>query len=94
MPDNAIVVEGLTKVYHTSRRHPPVRALDGLSFVVPTGRVFGLLGPNGAGKSTTMKILTTLSQATGGHAWVEGHDVGRASAAVRAAIGYVSQGSS
>ena len=39
-----------------------VRALDGLSFAVEAGTVFGLLGPNGAGKSTAVKILTTLSR--------------------------------
>ena len=49
-----------------------VRALDGLSFAVPAGTVFGLLGPNGAGKSTTVKILTTLAQADSGTATVAG----------------------
>ncbi len=39
-----------------------VRALDGLSFAVPTGTIFGLLGPNGAGKSTAVKILSTLTR--------------------------------
>jgi len=97
MPENqtpAIVAEDLVKVYPGRARKPAVRALDGLSFTVPTGRVFGLLGPNGAGKSTTTKILTTLSRPTGGTARVGGHDVVRGSDAVRAAIGYVSQGSS
>ena len=52
-----------------------VRALDGLSFAVPAGTIFGLLGPNGAGKSTTVKILTTLAQADSGTATVAGLDV-------------------
>ena len=52
-----------------------VRALDGLSFAVEAGTVFGLLGPNGAGKSTTVKILTTLSRADAGAARVAGIDV-------------------
>lgn len=96
MPENtqAIVAENLVKVYPGRGRRPAVRALDGLSFTVPPGRVFGLLGPNGAGKSTTTKILTTLSRPTGGTARVAGHDVAREADAVRAAIGYVSQGSS
>ena len=67
MPENdtpAIVAEDLVKVYPRPARRPEVRALDGLSFTVPPGRVFGLLGPNGAGKSTTTKILTTLSRPT------------------------------
>jgi ABC-2 type transport system ATP-binding protein len=49
----AIQARDLTKTYKD------VRALDGLSFSVEAGTVFGLLGPNGAGKSTTVKILTT-----------------------------------
>ena len=51
----AIEAEGLVKTYPGD-----VRALDGVSFSVPAGTIFGLLGPNGAGKSTTVKILTTL----------------------------------
>jgi ABC-2 type transport system ATP-binding protein len=94
MPENAIVADDLVKVYRGRGRRPEVRALDGLSLTVPAGRVFGLLGPNGAGKSTTTKILTTLSRATSGAASVDGHDVRRAPDAVRAAIGYVSQGAS
>lgn len=95
MPENqgsAIVADELVKVYRSRRTE--VRAVDGLSFAVPEGRVFGLLGPNGAGKSTTTKILTTLSAPTSGVARVAGHDVTRAPNAVRASIGYVSQGSS
>ena len=95
MPENdtpAIVADELVKVYRSRRAE--VRAVDGLSFTVPEGRVFGLLGPNGAGKSTTTKILTTLSAPTGGTARVAGHDVHRSADAVRASIGYVSQGSS
>src|SRR5215471_3193209 len=53
----------------------PVRAVDGLSFSVARGTIFGLLGPNGAGKSTTLKILTTLSRPTSGTASVLGFDV-------------------
>ncbi|MEZ3159256.1 ATP-binding cassette domain-containing protein [Microbacterium sp. BWT-B31] len=97
MPENgtpAIVAEDLVKVYPGRGRRPAVRALDGLGFTVPAGGVFGLLGPNGAGKSTTTKILTTLSHPTSGTARVAGHEVTREPDAVRAAIGYVSQGAS
>src|SRR4051794_38100141 len=68
-----------------------VRALDGLSFSVRSGTVFGLLGPNGAGKSTTVKILTTLSRPDAGQAFVSGLDVLRRPDAVRRAIGVVAQ---
>jgi ABC-2 type transport system ATP-binding protein len=82
----AIEANGLTKEYPG-----PVKALDGLSFSVAEGTVFGLLGPNGAGKSTAVKILTTLAHPDGGSAAVAGFDVLREPARVREAIGVVSQ---
>ena len=66
-------------------------ALDGLSFAVDAGMIFGLLGPNGAGKSTTVKILTTLSRADSGAARVAGLDVVRDAERVRRSIGVVGQ---
>jgi ABC-2 type transport system ATP-binding protein len=83
---DAIVVAGLEKTYAKG-----VRALDGVSFAVRGGEVFGLLGPNGAGKSTTVRVLATLTQPDGGRAAVAGRDVVREPAAVRRSIGYVSQ---
>jgi ABC-2 type transport system ATP-binding protein len=68
-----------------------VKALDGLSFEVEPGAIFGLLGPNGAGKSTAVKVLTTLARADGGAAAVAGFDVFRQPAEVRRAIGVVAQ---
>jgi ABC-2 type transport system ATP-binding protein len=70
-----------------------VEALRGVSFSVQTGEVFALLGPNGAGKSTTVRILTTLSTPTAGHASVKGLDVVAQSREVRRRIGYVAQAS-
>jgi ABC-2 type transport system ATP-binding protein len=84
----AIEVEGLEKTYAKG-----VKALDGLSFQVEEGEVFGLLGPNGAGKSTTVRILVTLSTPDAGRAVVCGHDVMHAPDEVRRAIGYVAQNS-
>ncbi len=68
-----------------------VRALDGLTFAVPRGMIFGLLGPNGAGKSTAIKILTTLSRPDSGAARVAGFDVLAEPQQVRRAIGCVAQ---
>jgi ABC-2 type transport system ATP-binding protein len=68
-----------------------VPALDGLTFDVAAGTIFGLLGPNGAGKSTTVKILTTLSRADSGEARVAGLDVVRDADRVRRSIGVVGQ---
>jgi ABC-2 type transport system ATP-binding protein len=82
----AIEANGLVKIYPGD-----VRALDGLSFDVEAGSVFGLLGPNGAGKSTTVKILTTLSRPNDGTATVAGIDVLRDPDKVRHAIGSVAQ---
>jgi ABC-2 type transport system ATP-binding protein len=82
---DAIVAEGLDKRYKT------VQALDGLSFSVREGEVFGLLGPNGAGKSTTVRILTTLTRPDSGRAVVAGEDVVRNPNGVRRSTGYVAQ---
>ena len=90
---NAIETLALVKTYK-ARGASPVKALDGLTFSVETGTIFGLLGPNGAGKSTTMKILTTLSRPDSGQARVAGLDVLANPDAVRRVIGYVAQKSS
>ena len=82
---HALEVRNLVKTFG------PVRALDGLSFTVAPGTIFGLLGPNGAGKSTTLKILTTLSRPTGGTASVVGFDVVRQPLEVRRRIASVIQ---
>jgi ABC-2 type transport system ATP-binding protein len=85
---DAVAVEGLEKTYPKG-----VRALDGMTFSIPEGQVFGLLGPNGAGKSTTVRILVTLTNPDAGSATVMGNDVRREPAAVRRTIGYVPQAS-
>jgi ABC-2 type transport system ATP-binding protein len=84
---DAIVAEELRK------RYKDVQAMDGVSFAVREGEVFGLLGPNGAGKSTTVRTLATLTQPDSGRALVAGEDVVRHPNRVRRAIGYVAQDS-
>jgi ABC-2 type transport system ATP-binding protein len=64
-----------------------VRALDGVTFTVEEGEIFGYLGRNGAGKSTTVRILTTLLRPTSGRATVLGHDVREEPGAVRKVFG-------
>jgi ABC-2 type transport system ATP-binding protein len=84
--NSAIEAIDLVKTYPKG-----VRALDGVTFSVADGTIFGLLGPNGAGKSTTVKILTTLTLPDEGRATVAGLDVLREPQAVRRAIGVVGQ---
>lgn len=86
----AIEVEDLQKVYRTSSGES-VRALDGVSFQVPQGAIYGLLGPNGAGKSTLVKILSTITPLTAGRAAVRGFDVTRQPLAVRQQLTVVLQ---
>ena len=68
-----------------------VRAVDGVSFSVGDGEVFGLLGPNGAGKTTILRSLVTLLPFDSGRATVFGLDVAREAMAVRRLIGYLPQ---
>jgi len=81
----AIAVRGLGK------RYGEFEAVKDVSFEVADGEIFGYLGANGAGKSTTIRMLCGLTPATSGEATVAGVDVIRHAAAVRRAIGYMSQ---
>lgn len=69
--ETIIPVEALEKQYPRS----PVKAVNGISFTVERGEVFGLLGPNGAGKTTTIGVLTTRVLPKGGRATIAGVDV-------------------
>ncbi len=88
--DAAIEARELVKVYDGGASGR-ILALDGLTFSVERGKIFGLLGPNGAGKTTLLKILTTLIPATAGSARVMGRDVAREPLAVRRSICVVLQ---
>jgi ABC-2 type transport system ATP-binding protein len=83
---NAIEAEKLEKTFGGT-----VRALDGVSFTVEEGTVFGLLGPNGAGKTTAVRILTTIVGPDAGSARVLGHDVVAEAGRVRSLIGLAGQ---
>src|SRR5215471_7263731 len=85
----ALEVQELVKIY--ASRNNPVRAVDGMSFEVGSGTIFGLLGPNGAGKSTLLRMLTTLSRPTSGTARVLGFDVVKSPLEVRRRIASVIQ---
>ncbi len=82
----AVETQELAKVYGGQ-----TRALDGISFRVERGALFGLLGPNGAGKTTTIRILATLLRATSGTARVAGFDVASQPREVRERLGLAMQ---
>ena len=81
----AIHTEELTKAFGN------FVAVNGISFDVSQGEIFGLLGPNGAGKTTTIKMLCTLLIPTKGTAEVDGHDVVKEANEVREKIGVVTE---
>jgi len=91
---NAIEVRDLHRVFRATigtirRKTREVVAVDGISFNVRDGELFGLLGPNGAGKTTTVKMLTTLLIPTSGSATILGHDVVSDADAIRSRIGFI-----
>jgi len=84
--DPAIELQGLTK------RYGDRAVVDGVTFSIAGGSIFGFLGPNGSGKTTTIKMLCGLVRPTAGHARVAGYDVETQSSRVRRSIGYMAQG--
>ena len=91
---NAIKVQNLRRVFKSTigvikRQVKEVVAVDGISFNVHSGELFGLLGPNGAGKTTTIKMLTTLLIPTDGSASIQGMDVVREADKIRSRIGFI-----
>ncbi len=78
-------------VAQLTKRFGEFTAVDGISFTVEPGEVFGLLGPNGAGKSTLIRMLTTLIPPTAGRAHVNGFDVVANPNGVRKSIGVIPQ---
>jgi len=83
LSQNAIEVNNLHKHFGD------VKALDGLSFTVKPGEIYGLIGPNGAGKTTALRILATLIKPSSGSAKIFGLDVERSPEKVRRIISYL-----
>lgn len=82
-------MEGAIKVGSLTKRYGKVTALDGVSFDVARGELFGLIGPDGAGKTTLFRLLTTLLNPDEGRAEVDGCDIVRDYRAIRARAGYM-----
>ena len=95
--ENVLVASGLKKQFTLSRKQRQIErtkqktrvAVDGLSFAVRQGEIYGLLGPNGAGKTTTLRILSTLMKPDEGDATVCGFSVVNEPEQVRGKIGFL-----
>ena len=83
----------MIRVDHLHKSFGAVRALRGVSFDAPDGRITGLLGPNGAGKSTTLRILYTVFKPDEGSASIDGADVVTDSLVARQRLGALPHGS-
>ena len=91
LPEWAVEIAGLTKVYARQGAGEAKRALDGVTLSIRRGELFGLLGPNGAGKSTLINILAGLVNKTAGQVKIWGIDIDRDQRGSRGAIGIVPQ---
>jgi ABC-2 type transport system ATP-binding protein len=82
---------GAVEVRDIVKRFGTFTAVDGISFSVAPGEIFGLLGPNGAGKSTLIRMMVTLLPPTSGTALINGFDVRKQADQVRRSIGVIPQ---
>ena len=83
----------MIKVHNIHKSFGDVKAVRGVSFDAPDGKITGLLGPNGAGKSTTLRVLYTVLKPDEGSASIDGHDVVTASLEARRRTGALPHGS-
>ena len=83
----SVIVNNLVKFY--GKKKDVVQALQGISFDVNRGEIFGIIGPDGAGKTSLFRILTTLLLADGGTATVDGFDVVKDYKQIRNRVGYM-----
>jgi len=83
--------EAIVKVEGLSKEFGQLKAVDGVSFDIEEGEIFGFLGPNGAGKTTTINMLTTLLRPSGGTALIDGLDIHKHPNEVRRKVGVVPQ---
>ena len=91
LPDLAVQIRAVNKVYAGSNRRAPKQALTDFSLDVPRGGFFGLLGPNGAGKSTMINIMAGLVNKTSGSVKIWDCDIDTDARNARCAIGVVPQ---
>lgn len=87
---NVIEVKNLKKYFYSGIRRTPIKAVDGISFGVKKGEIFGFLGPNGAGKTTTIRCMMDFIRPTSGSISVLGKDAQKDSVDIKSKIGYLS----
>lgn len=79
----------MIEVSHLSRQFGTFRAVDDVSFSIPTGQIVGLLGPNGAGKTTTMRMICGFLGASSGSVKIDGNDITQNPVEAKSKIGYM-----
>ncbi len=79
----------MIEVSHVSRNFGTFRAVNDVSFSIPTGQIVGLLGPNGAGKTTTMRMITGFLAPSDGQIFIDGQDITQAPVESKKKIGYM-----
>ena len=81
------MAEAILKVHNLTKSYDDKKAVDGISFEVKKGEIFGILGPNGAGKTTTLEMIETLRTIDSGSATIDGVDVAKHPYKIRGMIG-------
>ena len=81
----------MIQTHHLTRNFKKVRAVDGLTFAIQTGELFGLVGPDGAGKTTTLRLLAGLLDVSEGNADMLGFDLKEKSESIKPHVGYMAQ---
>ncbi len=79
----------MIEVSHLSRQFGNFKAVDDVSFSIPTGQIVGLLGPNGAGKTTTMRMICGFLGASSGSVKIDGKDISENPVEAKSKIGYM-----
>ncbi len=82
-----ILMSAIIKVSNLVKKYDDLTAVDGISFEVSKGEIFGLLGPNGAGKTTTLEIMETLREKTSGEVIIDGLSIDKDQNAIKQIIG-------
>jgi ABC-2 type transport system ATP-binding protein len=81
------ITQPVIRVKNLTKHYQEIKAVNGISFEVYRGEIFGLLGPNGAGKTTTLEIIETLRKKTAGEVWVSGYSIDENADLIKQCIG-------